>query len=330
MTEAENAIIDLDKKGKPYTLDVGQRLIKPEIASVKFYEFTQSEIEKLKKGKYLSNAVIYQTAMNAVMDFKESDFAFEDLNHSMLTDLETHFRAKGHKVNTISNYMRTIRAIYNRAIKAGVVDREIYPFRDYSIKYEDPAKRAISQEDIKKIKNAKIPRNTPVWHARNLFMFSFYTMGMNWIDMAMLKVANIENGRINYKRAKTGKDYTVGITKSAQRILNYYLKGKEPADYVFDIVTRDHDPQLLRRDIQYHMKAVNKNLKALAKNLKIKGNITTYVARHTWATLALRGNVKIGVISEGLGHRDIKTTQTYLAKFGSEELDKANEMITDL
>jgi integrase len=114
-----------------------------------------------------------------------------------------------------------------------------------------------------------------------------------------------------------------------QTILDYFCKDKKRTDYVFPIVEHKEIDQI-RRDIKLKTHLFNDYLKAIAKQCGIQTNLTTYVARHTWATLANRSNVNIGIISEGLGHRDIKTTQTYLAKFGSEELDKANEMITDL
>jgi integrase len=155
-------------------------------------------------------------------------------------------------------------------------------------------------------------------------------MGMNWTDMVMLKLSDISNGRIFYKRAKTGREYTIKISPPTQQILDHYTQGKTSNDYVFPVVTRDHDPQLLRRDIRYKLKNVNKWMQKLANQVGVQANLTTYVARHTWATLANRSNVNIGIISEGLGHQNIKTTQTYLKAFGSEELDKANEIITNI
>jgi integrase len=330
LTEAENIIRDLERRGKPYTIVDAQRLIKSEGASAKFYEFTTQEIQKMNMAKQVGNALIYQTAMNAVKDFREQDFTFEEMDYRMLTDLEAHFRSKGNRVNTISNYMRTIRAIYNKAIKAGLASKELYPFSQYKVKYEDPAKRAISKEDLKKIIDTELTDGSSVWHARNLFLFSFYTMGMNWTDMVMLKLSDISNGRIFYKRAKTGREYTIKISPPTQQILDHYTQGKTSNDYVFPVVTRDHDPQLLRRDIRYKLKNVNKWMQKLANQVGVQANLTTYVARHTWATLANRSNVNIGIISEGLGHQNIKTTQTYLKAFGSEELDKANEIITNI
>ena len=148
--------------------------------------------------------------------------------------------------------------------------------------------------------------------------------------MVMLKRPNIINKRIIYKRAKTGRVYDIKVTDSIQAILDLYTKGKKKNDYIFPIVVRDEDAEDLRRDIKYKMKLYNKRLNQLAKELEIETNLTSYVSRHSWATIANKSNVKIGIISDGLGHKDIKTTQTYLASTDTEELDKANKLITDL
>ena len=115
-----------------------------------------------------------------------------------------------------------------------------------------------------------------------------------------------------------------------KKILSHYLKGKTKDDYIFPIVTRNDNPELVRKDIVLRMQWFNESLKDLADLCDIQTNLTSYVARHSWATIASRKNINIGIISEGLGHRDIKTTQTYLASFGNDALDNANEIIIDI
>jgi len=330
-TEAEDAIIELEKKGKPYTVDDIARKIASDEESAYFLDYTRKQIDSLKKAKRLGNAAVYQTIYNIVKEFvNEKDFTFDELNYKWLNKFETHCLSEKASINGVNVYMRTIRALYNKAIKEKVALKELYPFTEYKIKHEKPIKRAISLEDIKKIKKLRLKKDTFKWHVRNYFMFSFYCMGMSWVDMAYLKLENIKDGRILYKRAKTGKEYSIMVTDKIQEILVLYTAGKKRGDFIFPIILRPKDPELARKDLKNGIKNYNKYLRKIAEQCKIETNLTSYVARHSWATIANRKGVHIGIISEGLGHEDIKTTQTYLEGFGSEELDQANQMITDL
>ncbi|HOW26011.1 MAG TPA: site-specific integrase [Bacteroidales bacterium] len=330
LAEAEKYILKQEEEDKPCTPKDVILTLRGETNIVSFFTFTEKEISKMKQAKQLGNADCYETAMNQVKEFmKEKDLLLTEINYKFLTELEAYFRSRGNKPNTISNYMRTIRAIYNRAIKEGLIPESPYPFDQYKIKYQDPMKRAITREDMRKVRDLDLEVDSPLWIARSMFMFSFYAMGMNIIDMALLKSKDIKDGYMHYQRMKTGHEYKIKISTEMQAILDHFCKDKKKGDYVFPIVEHKELDQI-RRDIKLKTHLFNDYLKAIAKEVGIQTNLSTYVARHTWATLANRSNVNIGIIAEGLGHRDIKTTQTYLAKFGSEELDKANELITDI
>ncbi len=330
-TKAENYILEMEAKERVFTVEDVTNHLKKGYEDISFMAFTQGEIDRMKKANKLGNAAVYQMALNLVKRFRnEKDFVFDDMNYKMLIDLESYCLSNNCMVNTISLYMRTIRAIYNKAIKQGYASYELYPFRTYKVKYKDPPKRALGLNEIKALKNCQVKKFSNQWHAKNLFFFSFYTMGMNFHDMALLKVSDIRNKRIYYKRAKTGKEFTIKITEPLQKILSYYLKDKSRNDFIFPIIVRKNDPVLMRTDINNGMKWFNDTLKDLASTCGIQTNLTSYVARHSWATIASRKNINIGIISEGLGHRDIKTTQTYLENFGSDELDNANEIIIDI
>ena len=158
-------------------------------------------------------------------------------------------------------------------------------------------------------------------------MFSFYMIGMNFTDMAYLTPANLVNGRLEYKRKKTGKFYSLALFDKPQEILNYYIKGKKKDDYIFPIIERT-EPELIRLDIQNNLRTCNKYMGLIAEELKIEGNITSYVARHSWASIGKFLNVPIQVISEGLGHDSIQTTQIYLDSFEANVIDDATKLIT--
>lgn len=297
-------------------------------ARVTVSSFTKEIINQLKFSKKLGNASVYEQALAFLERHSNSaDITFEELNFTVIKKLEAGHLSEGNSLNSLSFYLRTIRAIYNRAIKAGIVKRELYPFANYSIKETKTVKRAISRSDINSIIKLSLSPGTPIWNARNYFLFSFYNMGMNFMDIALLKRSNIIGDRLEYKRAKTGKVYSIKLQKQSLDILRLYLKDQQPDDYVFPIIKRKElDTQLM--DIQNERKNNNKYLKKIADSCKIKANMTSYVARHSWATIAKNLNVPVSVISEGLGHEDIKTTQIYLDSFDVDVLDKANKRIT--
>jgi integrase/recombinase XerD len=215
----------------------------------------------------------------------------------------------------------------------GIVQESFYPFgrNKYTIPTGPSRKRAISKNDIIKIKNLDLPENSPLWHARNYFLFSFYTMGMNWSDMAHLKIKNIVNDRIEYIRLKTkrktDKSFSVKINPKIQGILAYYAYGKDMDDLIFPIIQRTDNPSIIREDIMNRLRRYNKNLERIGDLCGIEEKLTSYVSRHSWATIAKKSGIDIGIISDALGHQDALVTRTYLDSFGNKEIDLANDNI---
>lgn len=327
---AMSLINDLEKFGDLNSLSVSELKDKIMDKSPKttFRAFTQKIIDELKTAKKFGNASCYQQAIDFIdRHCNKKDFTFDQINYQLIKHLEAQHLAKGKTWNSLSFYLRTIRSVYNRAIKEGKAKRDNYPFLNYSIKETKTAKRAIPKSDIQKIADLDVERDTNLWHARNYFMFSFYNIGMNFIDIAYLKMSNIVDGRLQYVRAKTGKPYSVKISAPVQEILLYYTEDKKPTDFVFNIIEGKTAEQKLQT-YKNVRRSYAKWLRSLAKKAEINPNLTAYVARHSWATIAKDLNVPVSVISEGLGHEDIKTTQIYLDSFDDDVIDKANELIT--
>ena len=158
-----------------------------------------------------------------------------------ITDLkrfETAHLKKGNSINGLSMYMRTFRAIYNKAIHQGIVPADSYPFRKYKIKSEPTAKRAISKEKIKRILDLKLDVDSPLFNARNYFLCSYLMNGISFIDIAFLKVENIIDGRIQYRRQKTARHYDIKVTPQLSSIMDHYLMGKDKTTHIFPIVKR--------------------------------------------------------------------------------------------
>ena len=298
-------------------------------SKVTFSQFMEQTINELKKAGRFGYAKSLKDTLQIVMRFRNNeDITFQELNYKFLIQFENDCYRRGMSVNSLAVFMRTIKMIYNRAIKTGIVKRELYPFTGYTIKTTKTKKRAVSRDVIGQIEALKLPENTRIWHARNYFLFSFYAMGINFADLARLKVSNLIDGRLEYTRQKTKKEYSIKITDSIQEILNLYIKDQKSDDYIFPVITRIGYPELEYRDVVDKRRIYNKKLKEISNLCNLETNLTSYVSRHSWATIAKRKGVPVAVISEGMGHEDVKTTEIYLDSFDKEVLDDYNEMIT--
>jgi len=328
-SEANNILLRFEDENEDYTIDELMQQIAPKKDNALFFVFTQSIIDELTEINKFGNAKAYKTVLNSVKEFTNNkDFKLSNINFKWLSKFERFHIAKGNSTNGIGTYLRTIRAVLNKAIQEDLIKHDDYPFYKFKIKKVQTRKRAIDKKDIEKIKELELIEETPEWHAKNYFLFSFYTRGMSWTDMAMLKIRNISSDRIIYKRAKTGKEYSIKINEQIQSILDFYILSYNKNLYVFPIVKRSGNPAETKKDIENGMKTYNKYLKRLAKKCEISTNLTGYVARHSWATIAKKMGYSVEIISEGLGHGEIRTTQIYLANFDDHVLDDANDMIT--
>lgn len=332
LAEAEKMVLKLETEKEDFSIEEVQTRVRKRKPKFSFYGYTEKLIDEMKTARRFGNAKMYQYTLAAVKNYStKPDLMFPEIDFQFLKSFESAYLSKeGNSINGISVYLRTIRAIFNRAIHEGVIESKVYPFSKFKIKSKNTLKRAISREDILKIKNVELVNDTEIWHSKNYFLFSFYAIGMSWADLAQIKVKSINNDRLFYTRMKTGKEYSIKLTEAALDIVNHYIHGKKKDDYLFPIIKRTADPLDTIKDINNSLKTHNKNLKKIAEIAGVNSNLTSYVSRHSWASIANFSGVPIGIISEGLGHNDIKTTQTYLANFEYTDIDKANELISNL
>ena len=292
-----------------------------------FSKYLDDLIAEFKSNNNYGQASIHKAVKRFLEIYAgDKDFKFEDINYKLLRSIEAKFKPRipGNK-NGLAVHLRAIRAIWNRAIKEGVIKGDAYPFKDYHIKTSKTHKTAIRKDDFRKIKELPLPAGTPAWHGRNMFFFSFYTRGMNFADISKLQVKNLKADRLNYLRSKVKKPISIKLTDNINEILSIYLPGKDANDYIFPVITH-HDN--IFPDIQAYHGVVNHALKRWAKILSIDQSLSFNTARHSWATIGKEMNIPIPVISEGLGHADIKTTQIYLDSFENDVVDNANDLIT--
>lgn len=310
-----------------YTVLQLKAMIEKKTEADSFIKFGEKQVEEMVFASRLGNARSYKSALSAAKTFNRGrDLSFRELNYSFLVEFEaTHF-SKGNSQNGLAAYMRAILAIYNKAIKLGLVERDMYPFTNYSIKTTKTRKRAISIEAIKKIRDLDFPPNHPLYNSRNYFLLSFYMRGMPFADLAQLRVSNIKDGRIFYQRQKTDKPYNIKITTEIQALLTQYLKGKAKDDHIFPIIHRTEIDGAYK-DVEWARRRYNKKLKLIAEKVGIEESLTSYVSRHSFATRAKNLGVPIATISDMLGHENVKTTEVYLDTLPSDILDEFHEQV---
>lgn len=237
-------------------------------------------------------------------------------------------RSKGNKDTTLSYQFHTLRAAYNKAIEAKIVTREKNPFIEYKLSHFNTKtiKRALSKKDILKIINADCTSQSKLRQlTHDLFSFSYLCGGISFVDIANLTRQNIVEDRLIYQRQKTHGNINLLLSKEASTIIAKYSTYQQEAEYLFPILhcKRHITPMQKSNRVHKICHQVNTELRAFAKELGITAEVTTYVARHSFATILKKYGVNIGIISQALGHQDIKTTQIYLSKFDNEQVDDA-------
>jgi integrase len=300
----------------------------------KIFPFFDQIIDRLLQAGKVGNANVYKDTERSLKLFIPStDLLFTDIDQGFLHKYEIYLRKLDLAETSMSVYFRTLRALFNKAIQEKLINLNDYPFKEFSVaKFNTiTKKRAITKEELKKIENLEIDPASPLSETRHYFMFSYYGQGINFIDIAQLQWKNIVQDRIEYTRAKTGKIIQFKLLPPAKAIIEHYrpLTGNHPDHYIFPILNRLKHVTPLQIDnrVAKVLKRVNSELKEIARLAQIDANLTTYVARHTYATVLKKSGIPTAVISEALGHRSEFITQTYLKNFENEVVDLANECL---
>ena len=290
-------------------------------------DFWDEHIEDMNKSGRTGNARFFRDSKNSFFKFLEHRVIyFKEITPALLDKYEVFLRSNGGIDSGIAVKMRAIRALYNSAIKKGYAHKEHYPFNAYKLsKLKGKGnKRAISSEDIMKIKNLDTDKHPTLLNTKNYFIFSYYTGGMNFFDMMKLTWENIVGDRIIYTRSKTKGQFTIKILEPVQEILEYYKNQERDTNYVFPIILReDSTPIQLEYRKGNSLKRFNKDLKKIADLCKIEHKITSYVARHSFATNLKQKGVSTDIISEAMGHQNLTITQAYLKELENDIIDDA-------
>ena len=321
----EKAIRTLSQSG-PFTADDIVIRFHDSGQEPSFNDYIRQQIVRLKRLGKIRTSETYTAALKSFSSFmKGSDMLFGELNSDLLMEYEAYLKNRGNSPNTISFYMRILKAVYNRAVENGLTGQRNL-FKSVYTGVEKTLKRAIHLNDIRRIKRLDLSLKPHLDFARDMFLFCFYTRGMSFVDMAYLKKGDIANGILTYRRKKTGQQLFIRWEKCMQEIIDKYPVNE--TEFLLPVITeRDKE---YRKQYTNALHRVNTLLKKIGEMLDLPIPLTMYVARHSWASIAKNHNVPVSVISEGMGHDSENTTQIYLASLDTAVVDKANKKILDL
>ena len=321
-------ILDLNATQKEYTSDsLINRVEKP--FKLKTVEIIFNEqINILEKAQNFGSLHLYKYTCKSLKTFNSHlNFYFSDIDTVWLKKFENWLRNKNLSDNSIGIIYRTLRTVYNIAIEEKCVNPQLYPFRSYKVSklHKETAKRALTKSDIKRIINYEAS-NEREQLSLDIFIFSYLMGGINFVDIALLTKNNIVNDQLVYTRKKTGKLKKLPLHPIALKLIDNYSNLNNT--YLLPILFAYHKTEQQKANrIHKVISKTNKDLKAIGEALNLPIKLTTYVARHSFATVLKRSGVQTSVISESLGHSSEKVTQFYLDSF---ENDKIKESMKHL
>lgn len=321
--ERLNAIIrELCGEGTDYSSDDVVAAFEEFAQSHSFKLFMEGIIDRLEQLKKERTAETYTSALNSFMRFRSGkDVMFEEITSDLMMEYEAWLMSAGIKKNTVSFYNRILRAAYNRAVEKELVT-QCYPFKHVYTGIDKTVKRAITLKDMRRIKELDLSFKPSLDFARDMFLFSFYTRGMSFVDMAYLKKSDLQDGILTYQRRKTKQMLQIKWLKHMQDIIDKYQDND--SDYLLPIIKKCGNERLQYRNA---LRLVNNKLKVIAKLAGLHTKLTMYSSRHSWASIAREQNIPLAVISDGMGHDSENTTLIYLASLDTSKVDKANEQI---
>lgn len=313
-----------DRQGSLYSADSIVEKFNKQTGEQSLFRFMQGIIGQLKQLDKIRTSETYTAALTSFMKFREGqDMLLCEIDSNIMMLYEAWLKGKGICPNTTSFYMRILRAVYNRAVEKDLTEQK-YPFKHVYTGVGKTVKRAIPLKSIKHIKELDLTLKPHLEYARDMFLFSFYTRGMSFIDMAYLKKSDLKNGIIIYRRRKTGQQLAIKWEKCMEDIISKYGQNKS-TNYLLPVITNPDSDE--RTQYRNAICRINVALKEVARLAGLHIPLTMHTARHCWASVAKSKNIPLSVISEGMGHDSEETTRIYLASLDTSVIDKANSLI---
>jgi integrase/recombinase XerD len=302
-------------------------------SSTEVYDLFDEIISNLNAEGRISTASAYKDARNSLAGYK-AKLQFKQVTVQFLKNYEARMKEEGKTISTLGIYLRHFRAIYNRAIEKGIIEQKYYPFgkNRYQIKAPRNIKKALTIEQISKIIDYDVIEGSTQHFARDIWLFSYLCNGMNIKDIISLKFKNLISDSIQYDRSKTSntiqnpKPIVITLLPQAKEIIERWaMKKKKEEDYIFPVLRKDITELQKQKDKDQFVKTINKYMKEIGKEIGYDKPLTTYAARHSFATVLKRSGAPTEFISESLGHKSLQTTEAYLDSFEDESRKKFME-----
>ena len=324
INELQKVVLDKRIAGKDFTAATLIESTTKDKSHKTVGEYYLTYIQNLKKEKRIRYAGMFEVSYASFIKFnKHLDIPFSDIDVAWLKRYELWMKEQNLSGSTISTRIRHLRAVFNLAIAEHSIKHDCYPFRTYKVSKlnKQTPKRAIAKKDVMRIMGYQ-GKSKMECLAIDVFVFSYLNAGINFIDIAKLKHSNIVESHLIYNREKTKKLINVPLQPKALEIIAKYQNDKSP--YLFPILSPFHKTEIqIANRLHKVLAKINKHLKEIGGNLNLPIPLTTYVARHSYATVLKRAGVSTSVISESLGHSSERITQIYLDSFDNEQIDNA-------
>lgn len=340
IAKISHIISGLERRGSPYSSEDVVRAFRASTkddAHPTFFSFMRSVIGQMRANGRTRISETYACTLNSFVRFrKDADLMPDSIDSDIIEGYEAYLKGESVCRNTSSFYMRNLRSVYNRAVAKGLTAQR-NPFRNVYTGIDRTVKRAVPLPVIRKLRAMDLTEDPSLELARDLFLFSFYTRGMSFIDIAYLRKSDLANGILTYRRKKTGQRLSIRWEDCMREIVAKYknnrLDTSDNADnadnaesiYLLPVIVPGKGDALRQYRSMSHL--MNRKLKTLGERLKLSIPLTMYCARHAWASIARSRNVPVSVISEGMGHDSEATTRIYLASLDSSAVDRANRIV---
>lgn len=326
MKKRREEIRKLESAGKDFSLEELCENFEQISPCKTVFVFLQEQIARQKQMLRQGTSMTYTSAYRRFREFREHvDLTFNELSPRMIEEYKAWLVNRGLKTNSIRFYLRTLHTLLYKAVAEGFMSENEKLFSRVRLSYVKTTKRAISEVHIRAIQKMSLPQGTTLAFARDIFMFSFYMRGMPFVDIAYLRKSDLKNGLLSYCRRKTNQPLVIGWEREQEEIVERYAKQTEGSPYMLPII-RQTDGTEYKQYLRVQ-ENVNRALKKIGTMKGLKMPLTLYVARHSWASIAQDLNYSVALISEGMGHHSIKTTQTYLASIDTLKINEANRKI---
>ena len=295
-------------------------------------EMLQALLLQHQQNEKWSTAALYRAVLKCLNRFTLGQaLPYDDVTKEWLKTFESHLRASGCKWNTVSTYLRIIRTALNRAIEQGYAIFQPYLFNKVYMGVKADRGNVLDPREMQKL--IKISKEgsvllTPVeLMMLQRFVLLFYLRGMPYVDFAFTKKTELENKQLIYRRRKTGSYMEVEIEKPAAELIRKLCCDDPASPYLFPVIHHPDGSEEAFLEYQNAIRYFNKQLSIVSRKLKLNHKLSSYTARHTWATMAFYCEISPGIISQAMGHSSVKITETYLKPFQLRVIHQANRQV---